>query len=97
MLGHLRLVEQDRAFGIDPAGDESGGHFQRALPQLGRIVWHGNRVQIGEKIEGLAPFRQLILHPHPIADRAEIISEVEIAGGLDAGNDAHEKGLLLGF
>jgi hypothetical protein len=29
MGGDLRLVEQNRPVGIDPAGDERGGHFER--------------------------------------------------------------------
>ncbi len=48
-----------------------------------------DRVQIGEEEEAFLPFLQLVLHPHPIADRAKIIAEVEIAGRLDAGDDTH--------
>jgi hypothetical protein len=45
-------------------------------------------VHVRKEEQALAPFGQFVLHPHPVADRAEIIAEVEIAGGLDAGDDA---------
>src|SRR5690606_40494368 len=28
-------------------------------------------------------------HPHPVADGAQIVAKMKVAGGLDAGNDAH--------
>ena len=43
------------------------------------------RVEVGEEEQALG----LVLHPHPAQDRAEQIAEVEVAGRLDAGNDAH--------
>ena len=88
--GHLRLVEQDRAFWIDPARHQRGRHFQRRALQLGRIVRHREGVQIGEEEQAFLTVSHRILHRHPVADRTEIIAEVEVAGGLDAGDDAHE-------
>ena len=79
---------------IDPAGDQRGGHFERGAIQFCRVVRHGNRMKIGEEEQALAVIIHLVLHPHPVADRAEIIAEVEIAGGLDAGNDAHDSLVL---
>ena len=65
--------------------------FRAATGQLGGIVIDGDRVQVGEEEERVAALgRILVLHPHPVADRAEIIAEVEIAGRLNAGNDAHQ-------
>ena len=32
----------------------------------------------------------LVLHAHPVADRAQVIAEVEIARGLDAGDYTHD-------
>src|SRR3546814_11087196 len=55
---------------------------------------HRDRVKVGEEEEAVAALRGgIVLHPHPVADRAQIIAEVQISGGLDARYDPH--GLLL--
>src|SRR3546814_11668570 len=62
--------------------------------QLGRHMRHRDRVKVGEEEEAVAALRGgIVLHPHPVADRAQIIAEVPISGGLDARYDTH--GLLL--
>ncbi len=91
--GHARLVEQDRSRGIDAAGDDRGGHFETVVGDAARIDRIGQRVQIGDEIHALAARRlDIRLHADPLLDRAKIVAEVQIAGGLDAGNDAHGKG-----
>ena len=52
-----------------------------------------DRVEVGEEEQALAAGFHRVLHPHPVADRAEVVAEVEGAGRLDAGNDAHDDGL----
>ena len=90
MRGNLRLIEQDRAFRIDPAGDERGNHFARARGQFRGDVRLADRVEIGKEEQALAPARShFVLQPDPVADRAEIIAEVEVTRGLDARDDAH--------
>ena len=37
----------------------------------------------------------VLLHPHPVADRAQVVSEMEVAGGLDARNDTHQETNLM--
>ena len=91
MRGDLRLVEQDAPVRIDPAGDHGRGHFQRAAVQFGRIVRHRNGMQVGEEEQALLAVLHIVLHAHPVADRPEVIAEVEIAGGLDAGNYPHVR------
>ena len=91
MRGNLRLVEQDRTIRIDTTGDQRSGHFQRGRVQVGRYMRHGNGMQVGQKEQALAAFRHGVLHVHPIADRPEVIAKVEIASGLDAGNDTHGR------
>jgi len=46
-------------------------------------------VHVREEEKRFGTRRHGILHRHPIADRAQIIAEVEIAGRLDAGDDTH--------
>ena len=79
------MVEQDRLVGIDAAGDQGGGHAVDVGAQLGGIDVDGDRVEVGEEDQAFG----LVLHPHPAPDRAEIIAEMEVAGRLDAGDDAH--------
>src|SRR3546814_1338091 len=38
---------------------------------------------------------QRILHPHPVTDRAQIIAEMEVSGGLDARDDAHHASFFV--
>jgi len=52
---------------------------------------HRQGVQIGDEDQALTPGGMgIILQRHVIADRAEIIAEMRLAGGLDAGNDPHD-------
>jgi hypothetical protein len=46
-------------------------------------------MHVREEEEALALRIHFILHPHPVANRAQIIAQVQIAGRLDAGKDAH--------
>src|SRR5690606_4643782 len=66
-------------------------------PQRGGLVRHGDGVEIGQEEQALAArlprTRDAILHSRPIADGAEIIAEMEGAGGLDTGTAAHADGL----
>jgi hypothetical protein len=57
------------------------------------LLYQATHVPVGEEEQAFAARLHLVLHPHPVADRAEIVAEVEVAGGLDAGNDAHGDGL----
>ena len=88
MGGHARLVEQDRTVSINSARDQRRRHFARVRGEIGRLIIHGDRMEIGEEIEVFAV--NAVLHRNPIADRAEIIAEVEISRWLNAGDDAHD-------
>ena len=74
--------------GSMPAGDQRGGHFADVGAQLRGVDVDRQRVEVGEEEQALG----LVLHPHPAQDRAEQIAEVEPAGRLDAGDDAHRLG-----
>ena len=83
------LREQDRLRRVDAAGDQRRRHFADVGAQLRRVDVDGQRVEVGEEEQALG----LVLHPHPAQDRAEQIAEVQVAGRLDAGNDAHRRSL----
>src|SRR3546814_13623267 len=89
MGGHTGLIKKDGTIMIDPGGNKCGGHFPDVADALRTRFMHGDAVQIGEEKEALTAFVHFVLHPHPIPDRAQIIAQMEIAGRLNAGKDAH--------
>ena len=91
MFAHRALLKQDRALGIDPAGDQGGGHFADVGAKLRRIDIDRQRVKIGEEEQALC----LVLHPNPAQDCAEEVAEVQVTGRLNSGNDAHQSVTFL--
>ena len=93
MRRYRALVEDDAAIGIDAGGDIGGGHLAGLGAQLLRILRQRQRVQIDDAEDAVI----VALHRNPVADRAQIIAEVQIAGGLDAREDAvHETAVRVG-
>ena len=90
MAGDLALVEDDVLLRVDAGGDEGRRHLARVLGQLGRVLEHGDGVQIDHAIKALV----LGLERHEFGDGAEIIAEMEVARRLHAREDA---GLGLGL
>ena len=80
----LALIEQDILFRVDAGGDIGGGHDARALAQIVGVLPLRDGVHVDHAIDALI----LALQVRPVADRAEIIAEMEVAGGLDARKDA---------
>src|SRR3546814_5945029 len=63
-------------------------HLARAGAQLGRVLPDGDGVQIDDTVDAL----EFVLQGHPVADRPEIVAEMQVAGGLDAREDAvHDR------
>jgi hypothetical protein len=93
MRWHTRLIEQNGPVRVDAACDQRGRHLPRVVRKVFRLVVDSDRVKIGQKVELVAVI--FILHPHPVADGAQIIAEMEIACRLDAGNDAHDFYVFL--
>src|SRR5689334_4906009 len=78
------LVEDDAVLGVDAGGDIRGGDLARRMAQLRRVLRLGQRVQIDDAEDALV----IVLQRDPVADRAEIIAEMKIAGRLNAGKNA---------
>src|SRR5207248_1993833 len=78
------LVEDDAALGVDAGGDIGGGDLARRLAQLVGVLRLGQRVQIDNAEDAVV----IVLQRDPVADRAEIIAEMQIAGRLDAGKNS---------
>ena len=75
--------------GVEPGGEEARRDLVGLGAQRRRLLRHGDRVQVDDAVDRLV----LALQPHPVADRAEIVAEVQIAARLDAGEDPPLHGL----
>ncbi len=84
MARHRRLVEDDAFFRVDPRRQIGGGDLAGVGAQLFRVLRQGQGVQIDDAEDAVV----VVLQRHPVADRAEIIAEVQIAGGLHARKNA---------
>ena len=88
-----RLIEKDGTRGIDADSNAGGGHLARRLRQLGRVLPHRDGMHVHHAIEA----GHALLQPHPILHRPEIIPEVKLAGGLNAGkNQLRMRGVCHG-
>src|SRR5438445_8143913 len=84
-LGNIALQEERAAIGIESAGEEIDRDTPAVFAQLIRIPHAGERVVIGDEIEGLAFGLQRDCGPnHP-----EIIANMEDATWLNARKNAH--------
>ena len=81
VLGNLTLVEDDVLLRVDAAGDESGGHFTNICRKRFRILRDRDGVQIHDTINAVMAF----LKRHEFRDCAQIITEMQISGRLNAG------------
>ena len=71
--------------GSRPSAEQLGRADPGALAQQGRVVAGGDRVQVDHAVEGVVG----VLQRHPVAQRTQIVAEVERVGGrLDAGEHA---------
>ena len=82
--GHVALHEDDRALGIDAAGEEQIDEVDRVAPQLCAHLPHGDRVQVDGAIHAIVG----LLHGDPVLDGAEVVAQMQRAGRLDAAEDA---------
>jgi hypothetical protein len=86
VLAHVALHEQGAARRIEPARHEVARHALDARAKLGRVVLVGDRVRVDDAEDEVL----LLLGDlrGPGAHRAEPVADVELAGRLDAGEDA---------
>ena len=83
VLGHHRLVEDDLLLAVDAGRQEGRGDLARLGRQLLGVLRLGDGVQVDHAIEAFV----VVLQAREVADRAEIVAEMEIAGRLHAGKD----------
>src|SRR5260221_1250603 len=91
MAGHHALVEDDAALGIDAGGDIGRRHLARLRAQLVRVLRQCQRMQVDDAEDAVV----VALQRDPVSDGAEIIAEMQIAGGLDAREDAVHGAVVI--
>src|SRR5262249_21309096 len=84
VCGHMALDEQGATSGVEPGGEQQGGGSPRPLGKALRLVRHRHPVEVDDAVDGVV----LVLLGDPLPHRTEIVAQVHLAGGLDAGEDS---------
>ncbi len=87
VLVHMALDKEGVLLRVKAAGDILGQLGHGAAAQLCRILPHGDAVQVGHEIITV----EFVGQCRPVFHRAQVIAQVQIAGGLNAG----EHGFLF--
>ena len=66
--------------GIEARGQQVHRRLQGAGPQHVGLDVQGQGVQVDDAVEGVV----VVLVGHPLAQRPQVVAQVEVAGGLDA-------------
>ena len=79
-----RLHHDGAILGIDAGGQIERGDLGDFGAQFGGVLVGGDGVQVHDAENALV----IVLNAHPVLERAEVISDVKISGGLHAGEDS---------
>ena len=80
VLVHMALKKEHVFLRVKPAGDILRKLGSGAAAQLGRVLAHGERVQVGHEIKAI----KFVRKSSPVSYGAEVVAEVQVAGRLDA-------------
>jgi hypothetical protein len=78
-----RLHEERAHRRIEPRGEEGDDHLPPAAGEERRIVGDGDGVVVDDADDRVVP----VLQRDPVLHRAEVISDVQLAGRLDPTED----------
>ena len=82
VLGHVALHEHGAAVRVEPGAEQLCGGDPGPAAQQRRVLRHGDRVQVDDAVERVVA----VLQRHPLAQRAQVVAEMErVGGGLDTG------------
>ena len=81
VLVDMRLDEQGVLLRIQAAGDVLCQLLQSAAAQISRCLTNGDGMQVSHEVEALIQ----VASGAPVLDGAQIVAQVQITGGLDAG------------
>ena len=74
--------------GSRPAASRSRAVVEGPAAQLGRVDLQGQGVEVDDAVEGVV----VVLVGHPVANGAQVVPQMEVAAGLDAGEDSGHGG-----
>ena len=77
----MGLEEEHVLFRVQATGDVLGQLVDGAFPQFSRVLADGDGMQVGHEIITLI----VIDAVRPVFDSAEVIAQVKVSAGLDAG------------
>ncbi len=83
---HVALCEYRRTRGVEAGRKEQRREVERAVPQVGRVIVDGDRMQVDDAEERVAE----LLGGGVLAEPARIVAEVLRARRLDAREDPHD-------
>ncbi len=92
MLAHVRLHEKFAVAQIQPGGQVDCRELAGAVMQLFRVDGQGDGVQIDDTEDVVV----LRLGLRPVAQRAQVVAQVQVACRLDAGKDPFLHGRVRG-
>ena len=82
-----RLLEDYGFFGVESGGEIVGGDFDGVLGDgAGVGVVAGEGVPVGDEVEAIVG--GIVLQADPVFEGAEIVADVQAAGGAHAADDA---------
>ena len=73
VLGDERLREERGSLGIEPRAEPVGEHLEHGggnVPEILDVI--GEDVPVGGEVKAIV----IVLHPHPVRERAEIIAQM---------------------
>jgi len=80
VIGHMALHKQDAAVGVQSGGHQQIRHPYRVRAKNCWVLRNRYRMQIDHAVDDI----MLFLHAHPVADRAQVIPQMGIAGWLNS-------------
>jgi hypothetical protein len=91
VLDHVALDEQGAPVGVEAGGQQVEGGVVGPGPQQRRVDVQGQGVEVDHAVEGVV----VPLVVDPVADGSQVVPQVEVAAGLDTGEDAcHEWAMV---
>src|SRR3989442_16006639 len=84
----VALDEERAHVGVEAGREENGSRLERLAPELAGIRRSRECVQVDDAVERVV----LVLVGDPVAYRAQVVAEVDVAGRLDARKDPRHGG-----
>ena len=80
MLGDVRLHEYDALIRVEAGRKQTHRHIERQRRERGGVI----RLRDGMQVDDAEQAFVLGLQPYPVLHGAEVVADVQLAGGLDA-------------